>query len=111
MKIILKKGKKTEGDRIIYIQANMEKISMMELSAMINQFALNEFLIIDQKENLFRDKHFWFGHLIEKAINDARENKDWFKLSLEELLELKKYPYFVPEYTIKKFVEERENEN
>ncbi len=111
MKIILRKGKKTEGDKIIYIKADTEKISMVELGAMINQFALNEFLIIDEKENLSREKHFWFGHLISKAITDAETKKDWFKLSLEELLELKNHPYFCKEYIIKKFVEERESEN
>ncbi len=111
MRIILRKGKKTEGDKIIYVQANMEKISMIELAGMINQFALNEFLIIDQKEKLSREKHFWFGNLISKSIEDAKEKKDWFKLSLEELLELKEHPYFVPEYTIRKFIMERESED
>ena len=111
MKIILRKGNKTEGDKIIYIEANQEKISMIDLGAIINEFAINEFLIIDKKQKLSRKKHFWFGNLINKAIEDGSKNKDWFKLPLEELLCLKDYPYFVPENSILKFIKERKNEN
>jgi len=111
MKVTFEPGKKVEGDKKMFIEANAEQVSMIDLAGLINQFALNELLIIDKEQNFSREKHFWFENLINKAIEDAKNHINWFKTPEEYLMQFKNSPFFCPEKTIKKFIEERKNEN
>ncbi len=109
MKISFKSGDPIiEGDQRIFIDSNDEQVTMIELANLINQFNLNELIRIDKRKNLNRQNHQLFPKIMKKAIQDAEDGVDWSKLSEESFLYLKDYPYFVPEETIKKFVEERE---
>jgi|TARA_Y100000310_G_scaffold138112_1_gene137002 hypothetical protein len=111
MKISFKKGKKTEGDKIILIEANKESISMMDLASMVNQFALNELIIIDESWQFSRDKHFWYANLMERAIEDAKNNVDWITCEKEKLKDLTGRPFFIKTNMLNKFLEERKVED
>lgn len=104
MKINLKKGKKNDGDKLILIDSENECITVFDIACIINQFAINELNIIDS-QGFSKDKHFWFSVLIDKAIEDARQNINWFECDKDSLLYLSKYPYFVKLKLIDKFFE------
>jgi len=107
MKIRFKQGKKSKGDKIILIEADKESISMLDLALMVNQFALNELMIIDENKQFSRDKHFWLLNLIERSLNDAIKGVDWLICEEEKLKDLIKRPYYVRQVMLDKFLEER----
>jgi len=108
MKITFNKGNKTEGDRFILIEADKESISMMDIASMVNQFALNELIIIDEKPQLSRDNHFWFTHLMKRVVEDAKNNLDWITCEEEKLQYLTERPYFIKKSMLTKFFRDRD---
>ena len=112
MKLKYIQGNKTKSDRIMLLDTEGEavQISMFHIGILINQFALNECIIIDEKKNLSREKHNWFKELVMRAMKDAEYGIDWTKLYEEYLMELSRYPYFVGVGNIKKFVKGRQDE-
>lgn len=109
MKISFSPGRKTPNDRIILIEAQKESIGMMDVASLVNQFALNELVIIDEKEKLSRDNHYWFPKVMERALEDAEKGIDWLKCDKEILKDLKDAPFFIKD--LDKFLENRNNED
>jgi hypothetical protein len=107
MKITYTKGKKTSEDTIMKIESEgVEVVTLLDIAYYVNQLAINELKII-QGKNLSKDLHFWFKNLIDKAIQDAKENKDWNKESEYFFQGLLERPYFIKRDSLNKFLNNR----
>ncbi len=110
MKIIIRPGDKTPRDKKIYLIANDEAITMINLTRIVNRFALNEVQIIDDsKGKLTREHHFQFKALMEKAVEEAEKGKNWETESDNYIrkLHLERPPFSVPQKTLDRYMEER----
>jgi hypothetical protein len=111
MKFNFSDGVKTKNDKIIKLTAYQEQLSLFDVAGLINRFAINELVVIDETEKLTREDHYWFNHILKKALEDAKEGINWCELKKEDFLYLLEYPYFIKEKTIDNFLEERKIDN
>ena len=114
MKIETLSGNKTERDKKILITTNKEALTILDLTILVNRFALNELEIIDDSNGKFsRQRHFQFKKMMEKGIEEAEKGIDWTKCTKEYILSLKldESPYCVPQRTLIAFMEGKNNVN
>ena len=85
MKIILTKGSKCPGDKIIKIETNgQECFTHARLMTLLNQLSINEYLIYKAGHWDERGKDFLFPLAVEDAIEKGRQGINFLDDKYEE---------------------------
>lgn len=90
MEINYSRGRKHTDDRIIYVTADKENVTMFRVSLLVNQLAINEEKIhpytwqASKLELTGKGLPFFFEELMYQAANDGKKGIDWADPAFED---------------------------